>query len=267
MLNWRAVTGDIPHISPIVAKTRIGANWRLESCRKDRKPRGCMGCGAYKASVGKPPAPGRPERGPGADAETHRGNAGGKPTISGQSRFSTPAAAHAGGDSSPFVKAKRAIKRGSYSQWTWRDFTRGKTRVIPKMALEAPPRFPWRSACCQAPAVRGGAAPSPEPPIPQPSKRFARREGSAGSQGESQGRLPTSCQASQKTVPGEGQAADCFTACSGSKSVPLANMAQATASSRAATDRKARAWLWPFSRSASYLARQIRSCCTATLLQ
>ena len=56
-----------------------------------------MGCGAYKASVGKPPAPGRPERGPGADAETHRGNAGGKPTISGQSRFSTPAAAHAGG--------------------------------------------------------------------------------------------------------------------------------------------------------------------------
>ena len=32
------------------------------------------------------------------------------------------------------------------------------------MALEAPPRFPWRSACCQAPAVRGGAAPSPEPP-------------------------------------------------------------------------------------------------------
>ena len=22
-------------------------------------------------------------------------------------------------DSSPFVKAKRAIKRGSYSQWTW----------------------------------------------------------------------------------------------------------------------------------------------------
>ena len=69
-----------------------------------------------------------------------------------------------GGDSSPFVKAKRAIKRGSYSQWTWRDLTRGKTRVIPKMALEAPPRFPWRSACCQAPAVRGGAAPSPEPP-------------------------------------------------------------------------------------------------------
>ncbi len=61
-------------------------------------------------------------------------------------------------------KAKRAIKRGSYSQWTWRDLTRGKTRVIPKMALEAPPRFPWRSACCQAPAVRGGAAPSPEPP-------------------------------------------------------------------------------------------------------
>ena len=171
-----------------------------------------------------------------------------------------------GGDSSPFVKAKRAIKRGSYSQWTWRDLTRGKTRVIPKMALEAPPRFPWRSACCQAPAVRGGAAPSPEP-LPQPSKRFARREGSPGSQGESQGRLPTSCQASQKTVPGEGQAADCFTACSGSKSVPLANMAQATASSRAATDRKARAWLWPFSRSASYLARQIRSCCTATLLQ
>ena len=47
--------------------------------------------------MGKPPAPGRPERGPGADAETHRGNAGGKPTISGQSRFSTPAAAHAGG--------------------------------------------------------------------------------------------------------------------------------------------------------------------------
>ena len=32
------------------------------------------------------------------------------------------------------------------------------------MALEAAPRFPWRSACCQAPAVRGGAAPSPEPP-------------------------------------------------------------------------------------------------------
>ncbi len=32
------------------------------------------------------------------------------------------------------------------------------------MALEAPSRFPWRSACCQAPAVRGGAAPSPEPP-------------------------------------------------------------------------------------------------------
>ncbi len=32
------------------------------------------------------------------------------------------------------------------------------------MALEAPPRLPWRSACCQAPAVRGGAAPSPEPP-------------------------------------------------------------------------------------------------------
>ena len=69
-----------------------------------------------------------------------------------------------GWDSSPFVKAKRAIKRGSYSQWAWRDLTRGKTRVIPKMALEAPPRFPWRSACCQAPAVRGGAAPSPEPP-------------------------------------------------------------------------------------------------------
>ncbi len=45
----------------------------------------------------------------------------------------------------------------------WRDFTRGTTRVIPKMALEAAPRFPWRSACCQAPAVRGGAAPSPEP--------------------------------------------------------------------------------------------------------
>ena len=136
-----------------------------------------------------------------------------------------------GEDSSPFVKAKRAIKRGSYSQWTWRDLTRGKTRVIPKMALEAPPRFPWRSACCQAPAVRGG----PPNPLPQPSKRFARREGSPCSQGESQGRLPTSCQASQKTVPGEGQAADCFTACSGSKSVPLANMAQATASSRSAT--------------------------------
>ena len=32
------------------------------------------------------------------------------------------------------------------------------------MALEAPPRFSWRSACCQAPVVRGGAAPSPEPP-------------------------------------------------------------------------------------------------------
>ncbi len=127
----------------------------------------------------------------------------------------------AGGDSSPFVKAKRAIKRGSYSQWAWRDLTRGKTRVIPKMALEAPPRFPWRSACYQAPAVRGGAAPSPEPPLPQPSKRFARREGSPGSQGESQGRLPTSCQASQKTVPGEGQAADCFTACSG-RSAPYA---------------------------------------------
>ncbi len=47
--------------------------------------------------MGKPPAPGRPERGPGADAETHRGNAGGKPTISGQSRFSTPAAAVCGG--------------------------------------------------------------------------------------------------------------------------------------------------------------------------
>ena len=124
-------------------------------------------------------------------------------------------------DSSPFVKAKRAIKRGSYSQWTWRDLTRGKTRVIPKMALEAPPRFPWRSACCQAPAVRGGAA--PPNPLPQPSKRFARREGSAGSQGESQGRLPTSCQASQKTVPDEGQAADCFTAtaCSG-RSAPYA---------------------------------------------
>ena len=68
------------------------------------------------------------------------------------------------GDSSPFVKAKRALKRGSYSQWTWRDLTRGTTRVIPKMALEAAPRFPWRSACCQTPAVRGGAAPSPEPP-------------------------------------------------------------------------------------------------------
>ncbi len=51
--------------------------------------------------------------------------------------------------------------------------------------------------------------------------RFARREGSAGSQGESQGRLPTSCQASQKTVPDEGQAADCFTACSG-RSAPYA---------------------------------------------
>ena len=35
----------IPHISPIVAQTRIGANWRLESCRKDRKPHGCRGCG------------------------------------------------------------------------------------------------------------------------------------------------------------------------------------------------------------------------------
>ena len=58
-------------------------------------------------------------------------------------------------------------------------------------------------------------APLPPNPLPQPSKRFARREGSAGSQGESQGRLPTSCQASQKTVPDEGQAADCFTACSG----------------------------------------------------
>ena len=116
--------------------------------------------------------------------------------------------------------------------------------------------------------LQSGEALRPPPnPLPQPSKRFAQREGSPGSQGESQGRLPTSCQASQKTVPGEGQAADCFTACSGSKSVPLANMAQATASSRSATDRKARAWLWPFSRSASYLARQIRSCCTATLLQ
>ena len=30
-----------------------------------------QGMRAYKASVGKPPAPGRPERGPGADAETH----------------------------------------------------------------------------------------------------------------------------------------------------------------------------------------------------
>ena len=61
-------------------------------------------------------------------------------------------------------QGQKSSKRGGYSQWTWRDFTRGKTRVIPKMALEAPPRFPWRSACCQAPAVRGGAAPSPEPP-------------------------------------------------------------------------------------------------------
>ena len=56
-----------------------------------------QGMWAYKASVGKPPAPGRPERGPGADAETQRGNAGGKPTISGPSRFSTPAATHTGG--------------------------------------------------------------------------------------------------------------------------------------------------------------------------
>ena len=59
-------------------------------------------------------------------------------------------------------QGQKSYKRGSYSQWTWRDFTGGKTRVIPKMALEAPPRFPWRSACCQAPAVRGGVAPSPE---------------------------------------------------------------------------------------------------------
>ena len=105
--NWSS-----PHISPIVAKTRIGTNWRLESCRKDRKPRGCMGCGAYKASVGKPPAPGRPERGPGADAETHRGNAGGKPTISGQSRFSTPAAAHAGGPADCAARSHRGAGRG-----------------------------------------------------------------------------------------------------------------------------------------------------------
>ena len=77
------------------------------------------------------------------------------------------------GDSSPFVKAKRAIKRGSYSQWTWRDLTRGKTRVIPKMALETPPRFPWRSACCQAPAVRGGAAP-PRTPSHSPASGLHR---------------------------------------------------------------------------------------------
>ena len=101
-----------PHISPIVAKTRIGANWRLESCRKDRKPRGCMGCGAYKASVGKPLAPGRLERGPGVDAETHRGNTGGKPTISGQSRFSTPAAAHAGGPADCAARSHRGAGRG-----------------------------------------------------------------------------------------------------------------------------------------------------------
>ena len=125
-----------------------------------------------------------------------------------------------GGDSSPFVKAKRAIKRGSYSQWTWRDLTRGKTQVIPKMALEAVPRF--RGGLPAARLLQSGEALRPPPnPLPQPSKRFARREGSAGSQGESQGRLPTSCQASQKTVPGEGQAADCFTACSG-RSAPYA---------------------------------------------
>ena len=70
--------------------------------------------------------------------------------------------------------------------------------------------------------LQSGEALRPPPnPLPQPSKRFARREGFPGSQGESQGRLPTSCQASQKTVPDEGQAADCFTACSG-RSAPYA---------------------------------------------
>ena len=88
------------------------------------------------------------------------------------------------------------------------------------MALEAPPRFPWRSACCQAPAVRGGAAPSPEPP-PTAQQAVCTERGFPRLPGESQGRLPTSCQASQKTVPDEGQAADCFTACSG-RSAPYA---------------------------------------------
>ena len=74
-----------------------------------------------------------------------------------------------GWDSSPFVKAKRAIKRGSYSQWAWRDLTRGKTRVIPKMALEAPPRFPWRSACCQAPCSQGRRCALPRTPSHSPA--------------------------------------------------------------------------------------------------
>ena len=101
-----------PHISPIVGKARIGTKWRLESCRKDRKPRGCMGCEAYKASVGQPPALVRPEWGPGADAETHRGNAGGKPTISGQSRFSMPAAAYEGEPANCAVRPHRGAGRG-----------------------------------------------------------------------------------------------------------------------------------------------------------
>ena len=86
-------------------------------------------------------------------------------------------------------QGQKSSKRGSYSQWTWRDFTRGKTRVIPKMALEALPHFPWRSACCQAPAARGDAAPSPEPP-PTAQQAVCTERGFPRLQGESQGRLP-----------------------------------------------------------------------------
>ena len=48
-------------------------------------------------------------------------------SIGGFLRSHLPGIGRIGGDSSPFVKAKRALKRGSYSQWTWRDLTRGKT--------------------------------------------------------------------------------------------------------------------------------------------
>ena len=55
--------------------------------------------------------------------------------------------------------------------------------------------------------------------------------------------------------------------CSGSKGVWFSSMAQATAISRSATDRRARAWPWPRARRAAYLARLVGSRCTATRAQ
>ena len=47
----------------------------------------------------------------------------------------------------------------------------------------------------------------------------------------------------------------------------FSSMAQATAISRSATDRRARAWPWPRARRAAYLARLVGSRCTATRAQ